>query len=403
MKILMIGNGFDLYHKLPTTYLCFLLTSHYLSTVEETPENIGEVFDKLKDECKDINNSYTAYKDFYDTYSFNETDKGQIEKLKAIISDNMWFKFFCNTYNKDVGWIDFEKEIFKVLSAFLEILNDQSLYTQRQKGLLCKTENLIIRKFGIFFTERDYTTLAFDKPEYLIKSLDGADKYIVNKEKIYKVLFDQLALLSKALEIYLTIFVEKPLIKMNYQNIVKTNELFSGFDNVVTFNYTNTYELLYGNASIHYIHGNLDTNIVLGVNPDKGDELPDLDTSYIMFKKYYQRVYHRTDNGFIEMINSIKKDKNISNPPHNDLVVCGHSLDSTDKDIIKEVFDISDNIYIVCHDLDKIGNYISNLVKIYGKNGLDKIRSEKELRFITYEEWEDVEYVHDLIAQTIGI
>lgn len=403
MKLLMLGNGFDLYHKLPTTYLCFLKTADLIRNMSKMPENIGEVFYKLKDECKDINNSYTAYKGFYDAYSFNETDKGQIEKLKAIISDNMWFKFFCNTYNKDVGWIDFEKEISRILLIFSEVLKGDHILNQPRDRIYYSTENLSIREFDVFFSESTTYRMLHFKDEYLTNSLYGVNKYSVNKRKIYKILYDQLNELSETLNIYLSVFVEKTLQKMHEQNIVKTNKLFAGFYNVITFNYTNTYELLYGNASIHYIHGNLDTNIVLGVNPDKGDELPDLDTSYIMFKKYYQRVYHRTDNGFIEMINNIKKDKNILNPPHNDLVVCGHSLDSTDQDIIKEVFDISDNIYIVCHDLDKIGNYISNLVKIYGKNGLDKIRSEKELRFITYEEWEDVEYVHDLIAQTIGI
>ena len=393
----MLGNGFDLYHKLPTTYLCFLKTADLIRNMSKMPENIGEVFDKLKDECKDINNSYIAYKNFYDTYSFNETDKEQLSKLKAIIKDNMWFKFFCNTYNKDVGWIDFEKEISRILLIFSEVLKGDHILNQPRSRIYYSTENLSIREFDVFFSESTTYRMLHFKDEYLTNSLYGVNKYSVNKRKIYKILYDQLNELSETLNIYLSVFVEKPLSKMNIQNEIAKNELFEGFDNVITFNYTNTYDLLYESINTHYIHGSLDDKIILGVNPGKEDEMPDLDTSYIMFKKYYQRVYHRTDNGFIDMINGIRKDKNNLNPTHNDLVVCSHSLDATDQDIIKETFDISDRIYIICHSLDKIGNYISNLVKIYGKSEFDKIRAQKQLRFITYDEWKDVEYTSDLV------
>ena len=398
MKILMLGNGFDLHHKLPTTYLCFLQTAHLLSGKSKTPDTIASVFTELKDKCEDISKSYTAYREFYEGYHLDNADGEQISQL---IKNNIWFKYFWNSYNKNAGWIDFEKEISKVLSIFSKVLTDPNLYDQSRDSLWCDTQNLLIRKFDFFFSARDSCTLYFDNYKYLIESLNGVNLYSVNKDKIYNDLYNELIKFSEALNLYFRVFVEKPLSKMKEQNDIELNSLFNGYDHVITFNYTNTYESLYGRSSMHYIHGKLDTNIILGVNPDEKDELSDLDTSYIMFKKYYQRIYHRTDNSFIEMINSIKKDKDALSPQHNDLVVCGHSLDVTDQDLIKQVFDVSGSIYIVCHDLSKIGDYISNLIQIYGKSEFDIIRSTKQLRFITYEEWKDVQYEEPFVAQQL--
>ncbi len=31
---------------------------------------------------------------------------------------NLWLKYFLSTYNNELGWIDFEKEMFKKLKIF---------------------------------------------------------------------------------------------------------------------------------------------------------------------------------------------------------------------------------------------------------------------------------------------
>lgn len=212
--------------------------------------------------------------------------------------------------------------------------------------------------------------LRFNNDKYLIKSLKGENLYSVDKCKIYKDLYADLIKLAEALRLYLSIFVENPLSKMKD---IEKNDLFVGYKHVITFNYTNTYEILYGSSSMHYIHGNLDKDIVLGINPDKNDDFPNVDTSYIMFKKYYQRIYYRTDNSFIEMINNIKKDKDRRSSQQNSLVICGHSLDITDQDIIKQVFDVSDSICIIYNKLINVGDYITNLIEIYGNDELTSL------------------------------
>ena len=383
MRLLMLGNGFDLHHKLPTTYLCFLKTADLIRNMSKTPENIGEVFDKLKDECKDINNSYMAYKDFYDTYAFEESDKEQLTELKTIVNDNMWFTCFCKAYNKDVGWIDFEKEISKVLLLFVNALNNLTRRANDVFQIGSDNNYAMLAYFDKMFKDPIIPNQLRFAKEFIEENKYEANRFHISSESVFLALYDDLLELANALKIYLTVFVENPLTKMKEQRSIETSPFFKPYDGVISFNYTSTYEILYDLPPLYFIHGSLDNNIILGINPGKEDELPDMDTSFIMFKKYYQRVLLRTDVSFINMINEIKKN---SNQEENHLIVCGHSLDITDQDIIKEVFDVSNKIYIVCHNLKAIGNYVSNLIHIYGKKDFDVIRSKKQLQFVTYDE-----------------
>ena len=63
------------------------------------------------------------------------------------------------------------------------------------------------------------------------------------------------------------------------------------------------------------------------------------------------------------------------------MLVIGHSLDITDKDILMELFDISHRITIKYHKKEVVASYIENLVTMYGKEGFDRLRTKKHLRF----------------------
>ena len=65
-----------------------------------------------------------------------------------------------------------------------------------------------------------------------------------------------------------------------------------------------------------------------------------------------------------------------------ELYVVGHSLDVTDKDIIQIVFETASKIYVLYHSDISAKSQIRNLVEIYGKQGLDRLRAEKELIFL---------------------
>ena len=70
------------------------------------------------------------------------------------------------------------------------------------------------------------------------------------------------------------------------------------------------------------------------------------------------------------------------------LYVIGHSLDQTDKDIIQEIFCVADKIIILYHEEKVVGDYISNLVSLYGKTGFDSLRVQKKIEFLPHEPFE---------------
>jgi hypothetical protein len=68
-----------------------------------------------------------------------------------------------------------------------------------------------------------------------------------------------------------------------------------------------------------------------------------------------------------------------------DLYVIGHSLDVTDREIIKETFGRAKNIYIFFHADKARADYIRNLVNILGKEKFEEHRKKRNLTFISQE------------------
>ena len=100
MNVLLLGNGFDLHHKLPTKYINFLHTVDFLS--REGTNNfktIGNVFgnSRLSSIDKEIKESYLSYQDIYESTELNQTTVDKLKELKS----NMWFTYFLSSINDD--------------------------------------------------------------------------------------------------------------------------------------------------------------------------------------------------------------------------------------------------------------------------------------------------------------
>lgn len=391
MNIFIVGNGFDLYHDLPTKYENFLHTMEYIISHKSndfSEDPIGEIFKTIAYENKDsfIEKSYKKYESAYNQIYFEKQDINTILAL----SNNMWIKYFIDSYNKDLGWIDFEKEIAFVLKQFYAVFCPAAFYPQTLR---------VLRYFSFFYDVQANIIVhnASDisiKDEYKDKNPFNFSDYKPNKEKIVDKLFDSLKKLTTLLKLYLEYFVEKPL-DLALTCDVTINNVFKKADYVVNFNYTNTFEGLYGlnQDKVIHLHGNVDNEMVLGINPDSKDELIELDTTFIQFKKYYQRIVNRTDldyQNFIKHLTTYSKSPTFDNYNSFKVIVAGHSLDKTDEDIIKQVFNLADKIIILCYDDQAIGNYIKNLITIYGKKEFDNLRSKTDLEFTSYENLNNV-------------
>lgn len=242
----------------------------------------------------------------------------------------------------------------------------------------------------------------------------------VNQGRVYDVDFisknkdcmlNDLNKLIRCLEIYLACYINQYSVKKISPNI---EEL--GIDKVLSFNYTNTYARIYGdpekgNIEYDYIHGKADinstmetNNMVLGIDEYLSKKKRNKDIEFIAFKKYYQRIYKETGCKYKDWINTIKEENRIymerkhdceiflkngyglsneieerraelkqlnENPPRHNLYIFGHSLDITDKDVLKDLI-LNDNVYTTIYypDKEELGRKIANLVKVIGQDEL---------------------------------
>ena len=338
-ETLLLGNGFDLYHYLFTGYkefinVCdFLIHNNQYDIENLTVYNI--LFDTFKGD-KDKLNKLLYYED---AYKATHISGEHFNNLTTLLSKNCWFHYLSEQC-KSEQWVSLEKTISELLNS-ITTNNTNFLYDFFEP--LCK------------ISYNNYTK------KYIFDSW-------INSERGTMEIYNDFKDLILSLKLYLKNFVDKV-----FDNIPKfdssLNLHFRAVENVISFNYTHTYEKLYdSDVKVIHIHGSTDNEIVVGINPDQNDIKGNTNPKYIAFKKYYQRIVKNTINELSILFYTNKKSKS------RHLLKCiGHSLDVTDSDIITTVFDLFDNIIIYYHDESSLDKYIKNLTQIYGADDFNKM------------------------------
>ena len=374
MNILIIGNGFDIAHNLPTKYNQFLQYIEDFSLYNNIKKEI--TFDNSP--CILGNRALANIdKNILDhIIDLDTNEKNIFEELSSLIDKNTWINYFTDLHveiNKNDGWIDFEKEISKVIQTLDSIRNERNKTLSEEGSYylnvnLKENEEEFIKKFF------KYTYPSFS-PYQMIDN-DEFDKY---KE----ILIHDLNRLIRSLEIYLSTYVNsKNANKIKYIDDLK-------IDKVLSFNYTNTYESVYclnkNNIDFDFIHGkasilnSIDSNnMVLGIDEYLEEPDKDIDNEYVQFKKFYQRILKMTGAHYTDWLNEFKisKEKTVHVPNTKyelNIYIIGHSLDITDKDILRPILlnDYS-NVTIYHHSKKALEDQIINLVKVIGEENLIK-------------------------------
>lgn len=401
MNIFLVGNGFDLHYSLPTTYLNFLSTVNFLLKNKELEiKNVGDVFGRIAELKVDetIAISYAKYKSGYDSTLLPQK---AICKMTTLAETNPWFSYFFNRKIKGHGWIDFEKEISNVLVILNRIFHcidaKESIPVNIQPDAVDFLENFSL---GDFFTDSfapldlgNCSCLSFASNSQLLFKFHD-DYHFTQPEPPHYSSFNDAAVIrtilsslydfSELLAMYLKFFIDNPVKIFSKNHLVDRDRIFKTSEMVVSLNYTNTFEILYGayqNTHVFHPHGTVGSKIVLGVNSDKYDAHPKLDTRFLGFKKYYQKAVYQTDDTYIAFLHRLRKIAGKGTTSIN-LFVFGHSLDSTDKEIIQELFEIADSIVIYFHKPSDIYNYAKKLISIYEKEGYERLRKKKGLFYI---------------------
>lgn len=386
-NILVIGNGFDLYHGLPTKYEHFLdfikiWDEFYLNYKNEiSKKDTTEIPEYIK---IDIENS----KDTFNIDKLTELSKYanifNIENMKQfdeLIKSNCWIDYFLNSNYKDKGWIDFEYEIEQIINCMKEVIN------HHKENNDIKTKPELLNKSTYYYQiEKDLHDKIKFFPKYFKKINDLGFSYLVSSEfsngnkvnikELRKNLKSELDDLIACLNIYLLEFIDKLYLDFKSDVILDAK-----IDKVINFNYTDTYKKLYllnnDDDTVHHIHGRIGpkNNMVLGMkSPIEDDE------DFLYFHKDFQRNQKNTGINYIKWLNK-------SIMPSNKIYVLGHSLGSNDSDIFNEIFTASSTkeITIFYRDENESGRFLENLYKIFNKEKVSKWIKEGFLTFTPLE------------------
>lgn len=372
-NILVIGNGFDLAHGLPTRYMDFMA---YLSMAETLYKN---KIDSFAHPNKTTIETYIngQYKDVDATLRNNLIGKYDREwinsfprQLSMVFSEkNCWYKYFDYLiYKKQLqgaNWIDFEAEISKVVQKIEHSsVVEEDRFNSMPNVQLYQIDRGIHEEILLNFMNA--ITYTFKTNEF--------DSFITQLEK-------DLSDFINALDYYIA-FIDGFSVE---KSVVDIQEI--DVDKVISFNYTDTYRRLYypdmPDERIHFIHGKSNrilgdsaSKLVLGTNDTLSDQEKDSNISCLKFKKYFQRIYKKTGNDYKIFLKDALERKKVSGESTQSYFF-GHSLAATDGDVIRRVIEASDHVVIFYHDDMQHREAITNLVTVLGRDKLIEYAEER--------------------------
>lgn len=435
-KIVILGNGFDLRHFLPTKYnhLITILREIENYNFSNSKVSFSDLFDGFfKEKEKFFYNGILNYYDF-ENIEFNS------EKLKSIqerIKTNSWFQYLKSIEdNKIETWIDFETEINRVLNSisdYFDKFHDGTLSTIKKKYFSTTgscyfiAEEVYGNKFFNNNFQRDILVLfgLFNRNKFS-KSFTLNENYVVEIEEVIqyykeKEFFDSI---YNSLEEFTGIFNDYIVFIVNkfYRHfreekkenfiINKKKLLFDSVSKIFSFNYTNTFDELFkindtdecasrilsqsgkveNQIDQAFLHGRVienwkeiqDLKMVLGVD-DIEDSLKS--NKLFQFTKYFQKLHKNTDYLFLDdILKSLEKFKTKDDKDY-EFYFWGHSLDISDKDYINDVFKIvkirdKSLIKIFYHSISGKADQLKNLLGIIDKNTIEDLMKKNRLIFL---------------------
>ena len=405
MNILIVGNGFDLSHYLPTKYDHFM---DVMGAIEEKdtgglPKNLVEksidewlnllektfqkrdgiaspphdmTFDELFYKTRD-SKFIEKTKEFYLTESVEICAK-DVLRLQYRLGLNCWYQYFKNHVEEIKTWIDFEQKIEEVLVAVARCIVDlesmdhpnkiRNYINMRGKDdLKIKIKDLETLKFFNFTTKNEGAMIPSNLNMNFCHGKNVKNGFCSTEFMTF--LHTELERFIEIFNLYLEIIVGQ----LFQSGRIDIDAEWSYPDKIFSFNYTNTYQRLHDSVNVEYLHGSCGEyqNIVLGVSDLEDESLKKIKA--YGFTKYHQKLFKDTDYLFLDEFKKLIEDGKKqfdtdlklmsanalsdirtrfikrglgSNATTLDLnfIIWGHSLDVSDKDYILDLFNLNDDI-----------------------------------------------------------
>ena len=435
MNILIVGNGFDLSHYLPTKYDHFMDAMGAIEkkdtgwlaqnleerSIDELLRLINSIFEKRGD-VEDEKQSMTFEELFIETKDPNflaktkelyNTDKVVLTQKLVLefqyrLAKNCWYQYFKKHVQDVKTWIDFEQKIENALvmiSNFQNILNEDFKncgYIKEKFGFLKVSDNYRDKNF-LYLAENHFDVLVLLKlcrknirkrspssEEGYIENrwfaVSESPKYGLNHQNYLSFLQVELGEFIEIFNLYLERIVDKLEAKSQFKIEA---ESWVMPDHIFSFNYTNTFQKFYSSTSTEFLHGCFgeEQNIVLGISDLEDEGLKKLKA--YGFTKYHQKLFKDTNYLFLDECSQVKKRILGAKPSAmgkgTKFIIWGHSLDKSDQEYIQEIFKLNDDRYIgvrviVYYFNDKFA-LLNNLLDILKKDKVEQWMKKGWLKF----------------------
>jgi len=418
MKILVIGNGFDLAHYLPTSYNHFM---GVMAAIEKLPKQIdsdlfdgvlfgdlfGELIKQEKQEDKKDWYFFDRMKQLY-TVENMKFDRQVVDSFKRMLNENTWYAYFRQHLAEIETWIDFETKIGEALEVF-DSVNGKFYEKKIERGSDFEPLNHHTSTKSYIYLGDKHTRcskvfgiLKEDIADEESYSSRFSDRYLDSRYKELKfdlVLADIQSSLSQfaiIFDLYLSIIISAFIPRRTFIDPDKT---FQGQKLLYSFNYTQTFKKLYtgyqADIGVEYLHGeagNKDKKLVLGVSKLSTDGLKK--HKAYGFVKYHQKLFNNTDYQFLKENRAVQEVIKTFNPNSSlsesvNITIWGHSLDISDEDYIKEIFSFNDSnaprgcvvVTILFHSDSSRFSILANLLHILEKEVVELWMKKKWLQF----------------------
>ena len=427
MNILIVGNGFDLSHYLPTKYDHFMLA---MKAIEDWKESQGEMgFDDLFSSLYEKETYFFGY-----TKAMYKTDEtkisvDKIKELKGQLKENFWYQYFSDHVREVKTWIDFEQKIEEVLVAIAGFIADidkanthaevrNYLNFNSKEQWKIKEKNFNILSFFGLWADEEYVSMATIGASVKSKRTNlntifchrNDIKNGFNPEFFLELAHSQLEKFIEVFNLYLELIVDKLVPICNVK--IEAKEWILP-DKIYSFNYTNTYQKFYAqSADTDFLHGRFgkDQNIVLGVSELQDESLKKLKA--YGFTKYHQKLFKDTDYLFLDGYKNQIRENLLELEKHREnsyesvqisqayfnkitqmgkldlnFFIWGHSLDVSDRDYIVDLFSLNDgmdrNVRVMVYYFDKNAKFslLNNLLTILEKDKVEQWMKNEWLKF----------------------
>lgn len=337
-RLVIIGNGFDLAHGLPTSYRNF----------------IDDFWLNFKDKCKseeykEIVYTHDLYNGYYNGYKLIENFSDFISNLKRYCEDNRHdfnealFRATTKPFANFQVIFYFENNFFKIINQksienWVDIENE---YYRELKS--------IVKSTSLSIEDKKEKVIILNKEFEQIKNL--LERYL--KEKVQEQYDFRIHRNNPFIELLLPEFINRfdedrylkefksgdhLYVKGFLEDFGEKNYLTTYF---LSFNYTKVvqeyYNIFQFNKEINYIHGKLNTT-VNKVNFGFGDEMDDDyklienidDNEYLKNFKSFQYLQNSNYKNLLDFVESDQKFQ---------VYIMGHSCGLSDRTMLNTIFE----------------------------------------------------------------